>query len=130
MAIKYIKKADKTPSSDEIETRQRVQEILQQIENTREEGIKEISRKFDNYEGEIILSQEKIEDVIKSLDQKIKDDVQFSHDRVRKFAEHQLKHFNNNFEVELSPGLVAGQKLIPVNTVGCQGAGIIISLQQ
>ena len=80
MAIKYIKKADKTPSSDEFETRQRVQEILQQIEETREEGIKEISRKFDNYEGEIILSQVKIDDVIKSLDQKIKDDVQFSYD--------------------------------------------------
>ena len=117
MAIKYIKKADKTPSSDETETRQRVQEILQQIENTREEGIKEISRKFDKYEGEIIFAQEKIENIIKSLDQKIKDDVQFSYDRVRKFAEHQLKHFNNNIEVELSPGLVAGQKLIPVNTV-------------
>ena len=65
MAIKYIKKADKTPLSDEVETRQRVHEILQQIEQKREEGIKEISRKFDNYEGEIILSQEKIEDVIK-----------------------------------------------------------------
>ena len=33
------------------------------------------------------------------------------------------KHFNNNFEVELSPGLVAGQKLIPVNTVGCYVPG-------
>ena len=62
MAIKYIKKALKTPSSDEVETRQRVQEILQQIENTREEGIKEISRKFDKYEGDIILSQDKIDD--------------------------------------------------------------------
>jgi len=60
MAIKYIKKADKTPLSDEVETRKRVQEILQQIENTREEGIKEISRKFDKYEGEIILDGENV----------------------------------------------------------------------
>ena len=123
MTIKYIKKAEKTPSSDEIEIRKRVQEILQQIEQAREEGIKEISKKFDKYEGEIILSQDKIEDVIKSIDQKIKDDVQFSYDRVRQFAKHQLKHFNNNFEVELSPGLFAGQKLIPVNTVGCYVPG-------
>jgi len=119
MTIKYIKKAEKTPSSDEIEIRKRVQEMIQQIEQRREEGVKEISKKFDKYEGEIILPQDKIEDVIKSIDQKIKDDVQFSYDRVRKFAEHQLKHFNNNFEVELSPGLFAGQKLIPVDTVGC-----------
>ena len=30
---------------------------------------------------------------------------------------------NNNFEVELSPGLFAGQKLIPVDSVGCYVPG-------
>ena len=123
MAIKYIKKADKTASTDEVETRQRVQDILKDIEQKRDEGIREISRKFDKYEGDVVISREKIESVIKSLDQKVKDDVQFSYDRVRKFAEHQLKHLNNNFEVELSPGLFAGQKLIPVNSVGCYVPG-------
>ena len=123
MTISFIKKADKTSSSDEVETRQKVQEVLNEIESKRDEGIKEISRKFDKYEGDVIVSQEKIEEVIKSLDQKVKDDVQFSYDRVRNFAEHQLKHLNNNFEVELSPGLFAGQKLIPVNSVGCYVPG-------
>ena len=123
MTISYIKKANKTASSDEVETRQKVQEVLNEIESKRDEGIKEISRKFDKYEGDVIISQEKIEEVIKSLDQKVKDDVQFSYDRVRSFAEHQLKHLNNDFEVELSPGLFAGQKLIPVNSVGCYVPG-------
>ena len=123
MPIKYIKKADKTASTDEEETRQRVQDILKDIEKRRDDGIREISRKFDKYEGDVVISREKIEAVIKSLDQKVKDDVQFSYDRVRKFAELQLKHLNNNFEVELSPGLFAGQKLIPVNSVGCYVPG-------
>ena len=123
MTISYIKKANKTASSDEVETRQKVQEVLNEIESKRDEGIKDISRKFDKYEGDVIISQEKIEEVIKSLDQKVKDDVQFSYDRVRSFAEHQLKHLNNDFEVELSPGLFAGQKLIPVNSVGCYVPG-------
>ena len=123
MTIKYIKKADKTASSDEAETRKRVQDVLNEIESRRDEGIKDISRKFDNYQGDVIVSKEKIEEVIKSLDQRVKDDVQFSYDRVRSFAEHQLKHLNNNFEVELSPGLFAGQKLIPVNSVGCYVPG-------
>jgi sulfopropanediol 3-dehydrogenase len=123
MTIQYIKKADKTSASDEVETRQRVQEILKDIESGRDSSIREISRKFDKYEGDVIVSKEKIEDVIKSLDQKVKDDVQFSYDRVRTFAEHQLKHLNNNFEIELSPGLFAGQKLIPVDSVGCYVPG-------
>ena len=51
MTISYIKKANKTASSDEVETRQKVQEVLNEIESKRDEGIKEISRKFDKYEG-------------------------------------------------------------------------------
>ena len=66
-----------------------------------------------------MLSKEKIEEIKKNLDQKTKDDIQFSHERVRKFAEAQLKNYGQDFEVELSEGLFAGQKLIPVNTAGC-----------
>ncbi len=119
MAIKYLKKAIKTPSTDDSKTKTTVQNILNDIEKRREEGIKEITKKFDNYEGEIILSKEKIDEAIKKVDQKTKDDVQFAHERIRKFAEHQLKSMNNEFEVELSKGLFAGQRLIPVNTAGC-----------
>ena len=119
MAVKYLKKAIKTPSTDDSKTRTTVQNILNDIEKRREEGIKEITKKFDNYDGEIILSKEKIEEAIKKVDQKTKDDVQFAHERIKKFAEHQLKSMNNEFEVELSKGLFAGQRLIPVNTAGC-----------
>ena len=119
MAVKYLKKAIKTPSTDDSNTRTTVQNILNDIEKRREEGIKEITKKFDNYDGEIILSKEKIEEAIKKVDQKTKDDVQFAHERIKKFAEHQLKSMNNEFEVELSKGLFAGQRLIPVNTAGC-----------
>ena len=91
MAIKYLKKAIKTPSSDDNKTRATVQSILNDIEKRREESIKEITKKFDNYEGEIIVSKEKIEEAKKKVDQKTKDDVQFAYERIKKFAEHQLK---------------------------------------
>ena len=85
MAIKYFKKAIKTPSSDDHKTRAAVQNILNDIEKRREEGIKEITKKFDKYEGEIVLSKEKIEEAIKKVDQKTKDDVQFAHERIKRF---------------------------------------------
>jgi len=119
MAIKYLKKASKTPSTDDHETRANVQKILNDLEIRREKGIKEISKKFDKYEGEVVVSKEKIEEAGKKVDQKTKDDIQFAHERIKKFAEHQLKHLNNDFEVEVSKGLIAGQRLIPIDTVGC-----------
>jgi len=123
MTITYIKKADKTAFTGEDETRNKVNTILKDLEQSREDGIKEVLKKFDNYEGEIIVSKDKIEQISKTLDQKIKDDIKFSYDRVRKFAEHQLENLGKDSEVELSPGLIAGQKLIPVNTAGCYVPG-------
>ena len=75
MAIKYLKQAIKTPSTDDHKTREAVQSILDDIEKRREEGIKEVTKKFDKYEGEIVVSKEKIEEASKKVDQKIKDDV-------------------------------------------------------
>ena len=119
MAITYLKKSPKTSSTDDTKTREIVENILKDIEKTKEEGCKALSKKFDKYEGDVIVSKEKIEEIKKNLDQKTKDDIQFSHERVRKFAEAQLKNYGQDFEVELSDGLYAGQKLIPVNTAGC-----------
>jgi sulfopropanediol 3-dehydrogenase len=119
MAVKYLKKASKNPSTDDYKTRAAVQKILIDLEKRREKGIKEITKKFDKYEGEIVLSKDKIDEAIKKVDQKTKDDVQYAHERIKKFAEHQLKNLNNDFEVELSKGLFAGQRLIPIETAGC-----------
>ena len=119
MTITYLKKAKKTSSTDDSKTREIVENILKEIEKTKEEGCIQLTKKFDKYEGDIIVTKEKIEEIKKNLDQKTKDDVQFSHERVRKFAEAQLKNYGQDFEVELSKGLYAGQKLIPINTAGC-----------
>ena len=109
MAIKYLKKAIKTPSTEDHKTRTVVQNILNDIEKRKEDSIKEITKKFDKYEGEIVVSKDKIEEAIKKVDQKTKDDVQFAYERIKKFAEYQLKSMNNNFEVELSKGLFAAE---------------------
>ena len=119
MTIKYLKKSPKTSSTDDTKTREIVQGLLNDLEKSREEGCKELTKKFDKYDGKIIVTKEKIDEITKSLDQKTKDDIKFSYDRVRKFAEAQLKNYGQDFEVELSKGLYAGQKLIPVNTAGC-----------
>ena len=119
MALKYLKKAIKTSSTDDSKTREIVQNLLDDLEKSKDKGCQELTKKFDKYEGEIIVSKEKIEEIKKNIDQKTKDDIQFSYERVRKFAEAQLKNYGKNFEVELSEGLFAGQTLIPINTAGC-----------
>ena len=79
MAINYLKKSPKTSSTDDTKTREIVENILKDIEKTKEEGCIELSKKFDKYEGEVVVTREKIEQFKKKLDHKTKDDIRFSH---------------------------------------------------
>ena len=67
MAITYLKKSPKTSSTDDTKTREIVENILKDIENSKEEGCKELSKKFDKYEGDVIVSKEKIEEIKKKI---------------------------------------------------------------
>ena len=64
MAINYLKKSPKTSSTDDTKTREIVENILKDIEKTKEEGCIELSKKFDKYEGEVVVTREKIEQIL------------------------------------------------------------------
>jgi len=118
MTIKYLKKAPLHSRSDDTKTQQIVQDILSDIEVGGDEKALEYAAKFDKYDGEIILSKDAIEAAAALVPQKMKQDIQFSHSNVERFAKAQ-KSTVANFETEVVPGLIAGQKAIPVNAAGC-----------
>ena len=80
MGIKYLKKSPKQPSTDDLKTRDIVQNLLAELEKSREDGCKALTKKFDKYDGEIIVSKDRIDEISKTLDQKTKDDIKFSYD--------------------------------------------------
>ena len=57
MPIQYLKKSPKTSSTDDSKTREVVENILKDIEKTKEEGCKELSKKFDKFEGDVVIGQ-------------------------------------------------------------------------
>lgn len=122
MAISYLKKATKTPVTGEDDTRATVERMLREIEAGGDAAARDCARRLDRYEGEIVVSAAMREAASSRVPQKLKDDIRFAHERVRRFAEHQRASLSE-FEVELSPGLVAGQKLIPVGAAGCYVPG-------
>lgn len=118
MSRKYIKKAELTSASGGEDVRDTVQAILNDIEARGDEGAKEYATKFDRYEGNIKLTAEEIQAAAALVPEKLKRDIEFSHANVKKFAEAQLATMKD-IEVEIVPGLIAGQKSIPVQTAGC-----------
>ena len=67
MTIQYLKKSPKTSSTDDTKTTSIVQDLLKDIESTREQGCIDLTKKFDKYDGEIIVSKEKIEKIKKKF---------------------------------------------------------------
>ena len=118
MTVEYLKEAPLHSRSDATETREIVRNILDDIEAGGDAKALEYAAKFDNYDGEIILTDEAIAAASELVPEKMKRDIEFAHANVKKFAEAQ-KSTVSDFETEVVPGLIAGQKAIPVNAAGC-----------
>lgn len=118
MTREYLKKATLTSTSDATDVSATVQSILNDIETRGDAGALEYAAKFDNYTGNVILSEDEINAAIALVPERLKRDIDFAHDNVRRFAEAQ-KETLKDIEIEVVPGLIAGQKSIPVDAAGC-----------
>jgi len=122
MTITYMKRADKSPATGEDNTRSIVSEMLANIEQGGEQRCAEYAQQLDQFTGNIVVTRDEIEAASTRLTQRVKDDIRFAHERVSKFAQHQ-RNALIDFEVELSPGLWAGQRQIAMQTAGCYVPG-------
>ena len=122
MPREYLKKATLHSRSDSGETRKIVRAILDDIEAGGDAAALDYAAKFDKYEGEILLTPEAIAAAAARVPEKLRRDIEFAHANVKKFAEAQ-KGTVADFEIEVVPGLIAGQKVIPVHAAGCYVPG-------
>ncbi len=122
MTREYLKKATLAAKSDASEVHETVKNILSDIEAGGDAKAMEYAAKFDRYEGSVMLSAEEIEAACALVPEKLKADIRFSHDNVKRFAEAQ-KATVSDVELEIVPGFIAGQKAIPVDAAGCYVPG-------
>ena len=122
MPHEYLKQAAKTAQSDAGDVRETVQTILNEIETGGEDAARRYAEKFDRYPGNLVLTTDEVAAAAGKIPQRLKDDIRFAHDNVRRFAEAQ-KETLREFEIEVVPGLIAGQKSIPCRSAGCYVPG-------
>jgi len=122
MAREYLKKASKTSTSDAADVRETVQAILDEIEAGGEEAARRHAARFDRYDGNLVLTADEIAAAADAVPVRLKDDIRFAHDNVRRFAQAQMRTLRD-VELEVVPGLVAGQRSIPCRAAGCYVPG-------
>ncbi len=122
MARTYLKKATLTAKSDATDVHATVVEMLNEIEAGGDQSALAYAAKLDKYDGPIVLDEEAIAAATVKVPQRLRDDIAFAHDNVRRFAETQ-KNTLQDVELEVVPGLIAGQKAIPCQAAGCYVPG-------
>jgi sulfopropanediol 3-dehydrogenase len=121
----YIKKGIEAGEIAQADAKVRatVEDILSDIETRGDRAIRELSRKFDNWDPQTFrLSDAEIEAAIAKVSKGDLEDIRFAQSQVRSFAQKQ-KACLEDLEVETMPGVVLGHRNLPVDSVGCYVPG-------
>ena len=122
MAITYLKSADPRPELENNDIRDIVAIMLANIERGGEAAVRDYAMKLDGWTGEIVLSEDERKAACTRVPEDLKADIRFAHANIRRFAEAH-KATMGECEIEVMPGLIAGQKQIPVSSAGCYVPG-------
>ena len=117
---KWLKQAISKQDKDEAQqqVRETVEKLLADIETRGDTAVRELSKRFDNWEPEKFkLSEEQIQECINRLDTRTLDDIRFAQDQIRNFAQLQRDSMKD-VEEETLPGVILGHRHIPMNRVG------------
>jgi sulfopropanediol 3-dehydrogenase len=103
--------------------RETVEAILAEIDARKDQAVKDLSKKFDNWSPkDFRLSPQEIEAAIAQVPKRDLEDIKFAQAQVRNFAQKQRETMHD-LEVETLPGVVLGHRHIPVNSIGCYVPG-------
>ncbi|MBB2917051.1 histidinol dehydrogenase [Cupriavidus alkaliphilus] len=116
--ITYLKQAEKTPQTETATAQKVVADMLAEIQAHGEAAVRQYASKLDGWNGEIVLSPDQVREQTRDVPASVRADIDFAIRQVREFALAQRESLRE-FSVELHPGVTAGQRVIPVNVVGC-----------
>lgn len=125
MTITHLKRgkpaADR--AEDDAKTAAIVSGTLKDIEQRGDAAVRDLAKKFDNYDRESYrLSGDDITAIIAKVSDDDMADIRFAQEQVRNFAQAQRDSMLD-IEIEPLPGVILGHKNIAVQSVGCYVPG-------
>ncbi|MEE8172840.1 MAG: histidinol dehydrogenase [Alphaproteobacteria bacterium] len=115
----YIKKAPSQKAEDMTAVEETARRMLADIKENGDAAVARYASELDKWQGgEFRVTEYQIAAAEASLPETFKEDFEFCHRQITQFAGRQLETLTE-FECETQPGIVLGQKQIPVSNVGC-----------
>lgn len=115
--MKILKNSSFENKETEKIVKEQVSAIIEDIKLNKDEALKKYNLKFDNNDREVIkVSAEEIKEAYEQVDENFIENIKIAAKNIEDFAKAQKESFNNNFEKEIYPGVILGQKHIPVTS--------------
>ena len=115
--MEILKKSNFKNPGIKKDVKNQVSDIIEDIKLHKDEGVKKYNLLFDKNPRNIFkVSKEEIEAAYKQVDEKFIEDLKVAAKNIEEFAKSQRESFNNNFEKEIYPGVILGQKHIPIDS--------------
>lgn len=112
---------DMAEAGDQV--RETVATVIADVRENGDDAVRRYSEKFDQWSPEAFrLSAERIEEIVADLDPQVVEDITFVQAQVRGFAQRQRESISD-FETETLPGVLLGQKSIPIGASGAYVPG-------
>jgi len=118
MTTTFLKKASKTPETETASAQKVVGEMLEAINADGEKAVLAYAKQLDGWDKEVVLSRAEIDRRSAEVPEAVKKDIDFAIKQVSNFAIAQRNSLKE-FSTELHPGVIAGQRVVPVNVAGC-----------
>ncbi len=93
----------------------KVESILDEIRENGDKAVREFNQKFDNYGGDLQVSNSEIEKAIKSIDKKLRKAIEQAYSNIYKFHEKQLEKPK---KVQTMEGVTCWRKSVGIEKVG------------
>ncbi len=120
---RYHKEPIRQPEEVSEEIRSTVSAILIDVEQRGTDAIREYSQRFDDWSPPTFrVSTTEVEAASEAVDPEVIGHATFTLEQVRRFAQAQRATMTD-FEIETLPGVVLGQRHIPVQSVGAYSPG-------
>ncbi|MDB5073859.1 MAG: histidinol dehydrogenase [Chloroflexi bacterium] len=105
------------------QVRETVAAIIAAVRERGDAAVREFSERFDHWNpSKFRLDAEQIEALVASLPPQVREDIAYAQAQIRRFAEAQRASIQD-FEVEMQPGVLLGQRQIPIASAGCYVPG-------
>ena len=118
MYYREIKREIPVTKQDVQRLQNTVSEILSAVREQGDEALRFYAEKFDSYEKPFLVTREQAAKAKDELPPEVIEELDYAIHQVSVFARAQ-KESMTAFEKEIEPGMKMGQRIIPVESVGC-----------